>query len=88
MEDLKMTVTTEVIIYPEEYANKYLNYLKECEEEANKEEEADNPDLLEVWLENELADDYDFSLWDSNIENFDQILKEVEKYFKKLSENS
>lgn len=83
-----MTVTTEVIIYPEEYANKYLNYLKECEEEANKEEEADNPDLLEVWLENELADDYDFSLWDSNIENFDQILKEVEKYFKKLSENS
>lgn len=88
MEDLKMTVTTEVIIYPEEYANKYLNYLKECEEEVNKEEEADNPDLLEVWLENELADDYDFSLWDSNIENFDQILKEVEKYFKKLSENS
>ena len=74
MTDLKMHIETDEVIYPEEYANSYKNYLSECKECE------EIPNNLEEWLENELQEDYNFNLWNSEITNFDEILKEVEKY--------
>lgn len=81
MTDLKMKVETETVIYPEEYANTYKQYLDECAEYG------ENPQDLKEWLENELADDYQFSLWDSEITNFDEIYQEVKKYYEKQLTN-
>lgn len=73
MQHIKMVLEQEILVDAEEFAKGYKEYKAICVEENN------HIEPLDEWLENALAEKYNFSLWKVEIVNYENILKKVQK---------